>query len=443
MCLELPIYQRLDDEQKDVYDMDLMGRYLVEGPPGTGKSVVALHRAAKFAKNNQEAVVLMFNRPLLLWTKEALTKALSAAKCSPAQTKLISTNTTEAWFKTWYSTTFGVDPPLKTTAKRPSVNIVTQYDGKCKVCDRATVKAVDRTVKFGGKKWIPVHTECLDALCMQMGYTYTGPDWGASLLVHAGERMPEALTRCGQTLNLVIDEGQDLANNFYEVVAPFCQSITVYADEAQIVSDEKSLPEEIARILKIDPLNKKRLSTNYRNRAEVADLAAKFRPKRDAAAIAQKTKCSQPPVIINFSTFDALENHVRTLHSNFGQKSIGIFFKFNQGKEGREEFARRFSDDSWVSVYIDYKSKVDLCAPGALVANTQVSKGLEFDIVILADLQNWPAEPAGREDGQLYVLLSRSRDVLQIAYVGETEAKLLGNTRYKERLNGIETQKPR
>lgn len=440
MCLELPIYQRLDDEQKDVYDMDLMGRYLVEGPPGTGKSVVALHRAAKFAKNNQEAIVLMYNRPLLLWTKEALTKALSAAKCSPTQTKLISTNTTEVWFKSWYSKTFEEAPPLVTSPKMPNRNIVTKYDGKCKVCERATVKTVDRTVTFGGK-WIPVHAQCLDALCIEMGYT--GPDWGPALIEHAGTRMSEALKRCGQTLNLVIDEGQDLANNFYEVVSPFCQSITVYADEAQIVSDEKSLPIDIARILEIDPLNKKRLSTNYRNRAEVADLAAKFRPKRDAAAIAQKTKCSQPPVIINFSSPDALEKHVRTLHSNFGQKSIGIFFKFNQGKEGREDFARRFSEDSWVSVYVDYKSKVDLCAPGALVANTQVSKGLEFDIVILADLQNWPSEPAGREDGQLYVLLSRSRDVLQIAYVGEGEPPLLGNPRYRERLSGIELQKPR
>ena len=142
-------------------------------------------------------------------------------------------------------------------------------------------------------------------------------------------------------------------------------------------------------------------------------------------------------------SMDDLERHVRILHTNFAQKSIGVFFKFNGGKEGRDKFAEKFADDDWAQVYVDFKSRVDMCAPGVFIANTQVAKGLEFDIVILADLQNWPSEPTARDDGQFYVLLSRSRDILQIAYVGEDEPPLLKNPRYKDRFGNITHKRPR
>ena len=161
MCLELPVYQRLDDEQKDVHDMDLMGRYLVEGPPGTGKSVVALHRVAKFARNNQPVTLLMFNRPLLEWTKEALDKALSAAGCTAAQKNLVTVSTTEAWFPKWYSSVFGEAPPTVLNPKKPTRNMITKLRKECVVCKGLTVVGKDRAVAFG-RTWEAVHDACLD-----------------------------------------------------------------------------------------------------------------------------------------------------------------------------------------------------------------------------------------------------------------------------------------
>jgi hypothetical protein len=442
MCLELPTYQRLDSEQKDVYDMDLNGPFIVEGPPGTGKSVVALHRAAKFARNNEAATVLMFNRLLLHWTNAALDLALTAAKCSVAQRRLINVSTSETWFKSWYQATFDAPPPMRRSPAKLKSKKPAKYDGRCSVCGEAIRRDVDLIVTFPSKpRPIPVHEQCIDELCLREGYT--GPDWGPALLQHAGPRLESALQKHGKRLNLIIDEGQDLSNNFYLVVSPFCASITVYADEAQIVSDEKSLPDDIAEIIKVEVSDRKRLGTNYRNRREVADLSAKFRPKRDVAATAQPTPCSEQPVIIGLKSVDGLEQHLRTLRANFKQKSIGVFFKRNYGKEGRDQFAMRFRDDSWAHIYKDYRSEVELCAPGMLIANTQVAKGLEFDIVVLADLQNWPQEPSGRDDGQLYVLLSRSRDMLQIAYVGADEPLLLQNPTYSHRFAGITRKEQR
>jgi len=53
MCLNLPQYTQLDDDQKKVYTLPMTGRNLISGPPGTGKSVIAIHRAAAMAKKGK------------------------------------------------------------------------------------------------------------------------------------------------------------------------------------------------------------------------------------------------------------------------------------------------------------------------------------------------------------------------------------------------------
>ncbi len=61
---ELPKYQDLSGEQQEVYELPLDGNYLVSGPPGTGKTVMALYRAQQYRKAGREVVLLSFNRLL-------------------------------------------------------------------------------------------------------------------------------------------------------------------------------------------------------------------------------------------------------------------------------------------------------------------------------------------------------------------------------------------
>ena len=61
---ELPKYQDLSGEQQEVYELPLDGNYLVSGPPGTGKTVMALYRAQQYFKAGREVVLLSFNRLL-------------------------------------------------------------------------------------------------------------------------------------------------------------------------------------------------------------------------------------------------------------------------------------------------------------------------------------------------------------------------------------------
>lgn len=61
---KLPTYQDLSGEQQEVYELPLDGNYLVSGPPGTGKTVMALYRAQQYRKAGREVVLLSFNRLL-------------------------------------------------------------------------------------------------------------------------------------------------------------------------------------------------------------------------------------------------------------------------------------------------------------------------------------------------------------------------------------------
>lgn len=69
--MRLPTYQELSKEQLEIYNLPLEGSYLVSGPPGTGKTVMALHRAQILEEIGVEPQVLMYNNTLEDYTDDA------------------------------------------------------------------------------------------------------------------------------------------------------------------------------------------------------------------------------------------------------------------------------------------------------------------------------------------------------------------------------------
>ena len=74
--MKLPSYQELSKEQDRINDLPLSGRHLVVGPPGTGKTVMALYRAVMLNKRRRKVKLLMYSRLLMQYTQNAADELL-------------------------------------------------------------------------------------------------------------------------------------------------------------------------------------------------------------------------------------------------------------------------------------------------------------------------------------------------------------------------------
>jgi len=90
--MRLPSYQELSKEQDKINNLPLDKSYLVTGPPGTGKTVMALYRAQMLAKKKIPTWLLMRSRLLSQYTNNA-TKALKIGSI---------VDTFHAWFGKLY-----------------------------------------------------------------------------------------------------------------------------------------------------------------------------------------------------------------------------------------------------------------------------------------------------------------------------------------------------
>jgi superfamily I DNA/RNA helicase len=315
----------------------------------------------------------------------------------------------------------------------------TKYEKPCSICQGTTKVAVDLTYKVGSK-WMAVHVDCLPQVQPKNAFE--------SIDINELNRIKNDLIvnhppKIDKTLDIIIDEGQDLPDVFYQLIHQFARSITVYADGAQVINDglKKTLPEDIAATLEIEAGNRKLLVKNYRNAQEVALLAESFRPRDVVPAQLPTRKCTELPQVVSGNSLNELAGHVELIAKNFSNKSIGIFVKL---KKERDDLAKHFSDHGFTKFQKydpenNWKSKqtIDPCAKGVFIATNTVAKGLEFDIVIAACLESWPATPSEAEEGTFYVLLSRSKDVLKLAYNGSDEPIFFNSEKYQQKLKSI------
>lgn len=98
---KLPAYQELSKEQDGVFRLPLSGTHLVVGPPGTGKTVIAVYRAELYKKGGQATRFLMFNNTL----NQYLSYAVELRNLGDV------TSTFHKWFWEWYKHTYKTDPP--------------------------------------------------------------------------------------------------------------------------------------------------------------------------------------------------------------------------------------------------------------------------------------------------------------------------------------------
>lgn len=99
--MKLPAFEDLSKEQDLVFSLDLDGNYIISGPPGTGKSVMALYRAQALTFDDRDPSVLMYSKVLKQYTEQAANELGVAGNVT----------TFHRWFWDFWRKYYGANPP--------------------------------------------------------------------------------------------------------------------------------------------------------------------------------------------------------------------------------------------------------------------------------------------------------------------------------------------
>jgi DNA helicase IV len=99
--LQLPDFNALSIEQDEVLDLPLDTSVIVTGPPGTGKTIIAIWRAHMMHKAGRATLLLMYGRLLSTYT--------GAAVAAAGLDGVVSTY--HSWFPKFFQESYGKPPP--------------------------------------------------------------------------------------------------------------------------------------------------------------------------------------------------------------------------------------------------------------------------------------------------------------------------------------------
>lgn len=364
----LPGIQDLNKDQDAALALPEEGQHLIVGGPGTGKSVVALLRARRLTRHQKNYQTLVYNR-LLDHSNRYLFGPDQALKAG-----------------TWHTWFFEV------------------Y--------KSSVSAVVPTEKTEGFKNI---------------------DWNAAN--QAIQSLDKDKIKQRGAEFLIIDEGQDMPPAFYEALTNLgFENFYVAADQNQQIDPEQcSSRQDIENSLAIEPGETLELKTNYRNTRPIARLARHFYPADPASPrpdLPEDAPAAATPELWTYGTANTkmlatIADDILRLGDRDPRRLIGIITPNNKAREKFIDALNRANpglDNGKppVSTYAAGKQAdlPDFSQGGLVVINAQSCKGLEFDIAILADIdQHWPKDRHTLK-ARFYVMVARAREQVVLLRTG-------------------------
>ena len=324
----LPGIQDLGKEQEAARALPKEGQHLIVGGPGTGKSVLALIRARRHHRERDDYRFLVFNHLLHRASGQLFGPGLAG----------------RTWVG-WFLDTF----------------------------EEITGRPVPR-LEPNDKGWRAIDWRGVDAIV------------GA---LPRGDEPPRPF--------LVIDEGQDMPPEFYRALVHLgFDRFFVVADQNQQITDANSSRQELQDCLAIDTHDVIELRQNYRNHYPVARLARAF-CSGDPASPPPELPAPAPgavPILYRYEAerLDEVARGILRLADRDPSTLIGVIAPNNPVRERYVEALRSVEvrlDNPRPPVetyHGEHRTEVAFDEGGLLVVNAQACKGLEFDTVVLADV---------------------------------------------------------
>lgn len=358
----LPGIQDLSKDQEEALALPCEGQSLVIGGPGTGKSVVALLRARRLTQDQKNYTFLVYNHLLNQSNRHLF-----------GDEELLTSRTWDKWFRDLWKQCFGQYVPTQ----EPQVN----------------------------SKYRPI-------------------DWDTVIrLIH---ELPDAVDPLGgEPPFLIIDEGQDMPPKFYEALTNLgFSNFYVVADGNQLLGPDGSWPQDIEDELGIDSAETLKLKTNYRNSLPIATLALHFYPDDPASPrpdLPARKSLLTPVLMVYGNTpgrsLQKLAERILKQGDLDPRKLIGII---TPNKRVLEKFRCALAEaepalDNGkppIQTYVSgQENTLDFGQGGIMIVNVQSCKGLEFDIVFLADIdQHQPKYDEKALKTLFYIMVTRARE---------------------------------
>jgi superfamily I DNA/RNA helicase len=246
------------------------------------------------------------------------------------------------------------------------------------------------------------------------------PDWPAIANLFLERPVePEALPY------LLIDEGQDMSKYFYAFAGQLATHLTVFADENQVLWEAHSRLADIRNALDLD--GEYALKQNYRNTKQIAAVAAHFYCGGPTGIPEPPTETGEEVQLWAFANLADEAGLVANLATTHADERVGVLVpRIDDVHDFVAALKEHGVNAQWyTSTPSGPGPKVDFTRPGVIVTTWKSAKGLEFERVVIGQLQSyWLKRDDPGVRMQLYVLASRARYRLIFSYTG-TEVPLV------------------
>lgn len=436
--MRFPNTRNLNDDQEAVYlYAPTEGRSLVTGPPGTGKTVLAVLRALEVARQRRKPVVAMFNSVLETFT---------AAKLPETEKKhwenIRFTTISRQFSQLWDA--LGVPPshdddwiflntPFDEKDEAKALGAVWDPDAWNPVTGRKKCWKVESGIYWQRpadfERWTPrVRRPSLEGKPESI-------DWARyfrALNQHAGILNWDAI----DFDVLIIDEAQDFPPDFFRIVYLISEGVfgnglsnlMILADENQRITEENSSVSEIRDILRIPKEFEYTLRTNFRNTRDVAQVARHFFAGMSTGMPELPDRRGPVPELRRSSDEKAVRARILRYMDNNPRHEVGLIclgkdpVRATYYRELKDHAPRGMKVQTYSSVEAIHRLAKDLefDKPGISILNQASCKGLEFDAVFLVGLEGLAFQDHEEDflKMKLYVMCSRSRESLFLIWKG-------------------------